>query len=317
MLIGGLYSCSKTGPDDIAIPVLTTMTITVITPYTAQSGGTISSDEGNAVTARGICWSINPGPSTADSITTDGAGTGNFSSMLTGLLPNTTYYVRAYATNSNGTAYGNELSFATQPVSETTVTDIDGNVYNIVTIGSQTWMKENLKTTHYRNGEAIPTGLSDDSWETTTSGAFAFYNNDDANNALYGNIYNWYAAFDSSIIAPQGWRVPSLEEWEILIYAVGEYPMAGGALKETGFTHWNTPNSGATNSSNFNALPGGSRYSDGTYIFLRDYGYWWTSTEYLPGSSEAEAILLSSTSPESFQVTGSKRNGASIRCIKD
>ncbi len=313
----GLYSCSPSGPDVIAIPVVYTTAIIGITSNTAQAGGIVTSDAGNVVLAKGICWSRRPVPFTRDSKTNDGSGTGNYGSTMTDLLPNTTYYIRAYATNSEGTAYGNELSFVTESKSETTVTDIDGNVYNIVTIGSQTWMKENLKTTRYNNGDDITTGLNEDLWRNTTSGAYSVYNNDPANDDRYGKLYNWYAAIDPRKIAPQGWHVPTLEEWKALIQAVGDYPLAGGALKESGFSHWHVPNAGATNSSDFIALPAGSRLDNGTYASLGDYGYWWTSTEYLPGSSDAEAILLLNRSPEALQVTGKMQNGSSIRCVKD
>jgi len=319
ILLIGLLSCDKpVGPNEPpAIPVLSTTAISVITQYTAHAGGNVTSDGGNAVTTRGICWSINHNPSTVDSKTTDGAGTGNYSSILTGLVPNTTYYLRAYATNSAGTAYGNEVTFVSQTVSTTTVTDIDGNVYPVITIGNQTWMQENLKVTRYSDGEAIPTGLSDASWGTTTSGALAIYNNDAANNTAYGKLYNWYAGIDSRKIAPQGWHVPSKEEWETLINFLGGSLTAGGELKEAGLTHWSSPNSGATNNSGFNGLPAGTRLPAGSYTFIGNNGYWWTSTEYLAGSADAEAMLLLNSSIESLQVTGSKQNGASIRCIKD
>src|SRR5688500_2134272 len=126
ILFVGLYSCKKpdTGNDTSGTPLLNTAPLDIITQYTAQGGGNISSDGGLSVTAKGSCWSTNHNPTTADLKTTDGTGAGNYLSILTGLLPNTTYYVRAYAINSKGTAYGNELSFSTQQVSATTVTDI-------------------------------------------------------------------------------------------------------------------------------------------------------------------------------------------------
>jgi uncharacterized protein (TIGR02145 family) len=319
ILLIGLFSCDK--PEDTndppAIPVLTTTAISVITQYTAHAGGNVTSDGGNAVTTRGICWSINHNPSTTDSKTVDGTGTGSYTSILTGLVANTTYYVRAYATSRAGTAYGTEVSFVTQPVSTTTVTDIDGNVYPVITIGTQTWMQENLKVTRYSNGESIPTDLSDASWGTTSSGALSIYNNDANSNTVYGKLYNWHAGIDPRKIAPQGWHVPSKEEWETLINFLGGSLIAGGELKETGLAHWSSPNSGATNNSGFNGLPAGTRLPNGPYSFIGNNGYWWTSTEYLPGSTDAEALLLLNSSTESLQVTGSKQNGASIRCIKD
>ena len=321
ILLIGMHSCKKAEnpgtPPPLAIPLLTSTAIGTITSFTAQAGGTISSDAGYPVTARGICWSTIPNPTTADSKTSDGTGTGNYSSILTGLVPATTYYVRAYAINSKGTAYGNEFSFLTLQVSTTTVTDIDGNVYPIITIGSQTWMKENLKTTRYRNGEAIPTGLNDASWGTTLSGAYAIYNNDAANNTVYGKLYNWYAAVDSRKLAPAGWHIPSTTEWMVLINFLGGLNTAGGKMKETGLTHWNTPNTGATNNSGFTALSSGYRNSNGSYSLLGNTGYCWTTSESAPGSTNAEAIALFYNLSEAVLVNGSKLYGVPIRCVKD
>jgi uncharacterized protein (TIGR02145 family) len=232
------------------------------------------------------------------------------------LAPNTIYFLRAYAVNSKGTAYGNELSFSTQQESATTVMDIDGNIYPVITIGNQTWMKENLKTTRYQNGEAIPTGLSDATWGTTTVSAFAVYNNDAANNTAFGKLYNWYAATDARKIAPAGWHVPTQAEWLTLIYSLGGFGAAGGAMKEAGLIHWNTPNTGATNSSGFTGLGAGNRTSTGAYNFIGNGGYWWSTTD-SPGSTDAEAIGLFYNDAEAAQISGSKVYGVSIRCIKN
>ena len=321
VLIIVLFSCSKPGPpvnpSVLALPVLSTTAASIITQTTTQAGGNVSSDAGFSVTNRGICWSTNRNPTTADVKTTDGAGAGSYSSIMTGLLPNTIYFFRAYATNSKGTAYGNELTFLTQQVSATTVIDIDGNVYPVVTIGSQIWMKENLKTTRYQTGEAIPTGISDGNWGTTTSGAFAIYNNDAANNITYGKLYNWYAAIDPRKIAPAGWHVPTKAEWLTLINSLGGFVSAGGTMKEAGLTHWNTPNTAATNSSGFAGLGAGNRINTGAYSFIGNGGYWWTTTEDSPGSIDAEAIGLFYNSIEAAQISGSKSFGVSIRCIKN
>jgi len=300
-----------------AIPTITTTAISIVTQTTAQSGGNITSDGGASITARGICWSATTGPTTANSKTTEGSGVGSFTSFLTGMAASTIYYVRAYATNSAGTAYGSEIIFTTLPASANTVIDIDGNVYNTITIGTQVWMSENLKTTHYQNGFVIPTGLSDGNWGTTTSGASAIYNNDAANNITYGKLYNWYAAIDSRKIAPQGWHVPTKAEWLTLINTLGGFDMAGGKMKETGLTHWNTPNSGATNSSAFTGLPAGNRINTGAYNYIGNGGYWWSTTEDSPGSADAEAIGLFFNLSEAAQISGSKNYGLSVRCIKD
>ena len=231
------------------------------------------------------------------------------------MAENTTYYVRAYATNSEGTGYGNEISFKTQPVSTTTVTDIDGNDYDIITIGTQVWMKENLKTSHYRNGDTIATGLDAAAWGATTNGAYAIYANDPANENIYGKLYNWYAAVDTRNIAPAGWHVPSEAEWyELIFSSLGGLVEAGGKMKEAGLTHWNSPNDGATNSSDFTGLPGGYRSNAGQYDYLGNFGYWWTTTG---NGSEAEVRALFYYLTEVGQTSGNKAFGISIRCVKD
>ncbi|GAO41462.1 fibrobacter succinogenes major paralogous domain-containing protein [Flavihumibacter petaseus] len=315
----GLFSCSDDPEpgNSGAVPVLTTTNVNIVTQYTAGSGGNVTSDASTPVTARGICWSTATAPTTSDSKTTNGAGNGSFTSTMTGLLPQTKYYVRSYGTNSKGTAYGNEFSFTTLGESETSVTDIDGNVYEVVIIGSQTWMKSNLKTTRYSNGDTIPTGLSNTAWGTATTGAFAIYNNDQSSHTTYGKLYNWFAAADSRKIAPQGWHVPSDEERSALVLELGESLVAGGALKEAGLAHWISPNEGATNSSGFTGLPGGTRMENGEYSYIGNGGYWWTTTTYSGNPAEAEAQGLFAFTAEGNQITGLKVRGASIRCIKD
>jgi uncharacterized protein (TIGR02145 family) len=259
-----------------SVPMLSTTVASPIASTTATSGGNITANGGAAVTARGVCWGTSPNPTIADSKTSNGIGAGIFASNLTGLIENTTYYLRAYATNSAGTGYGSEISFKTI-VGNTTVTDIDGNVYHTVTIGTQTWMVENLKTTKYRNGELIPNVAG--SWASLVTGAYSWYNNDVANKAVYGGYYNWYAVADSRNIAPAGWHVPSDSEWTTLTDYLGGPSVAGGKLKEAGTAHWLTPNTDATNSSGFTALPGGYRYYyDGTFNNVGSDGNWWSST---------------------------------------
>ena len=316
---GTVYSNEEsfTTQQVITLPVLTTATVSIITQTSAQGGGDISADGGAPVTARGLCWSATTGPTTSNSKTIEGSGIGGFNNFVTGLSPNTIYYVRAYATNSAGTAYGNEIIFTTQPISANTVTDIDGNVYNTVSIGTQVWMAENLKTTHYRNGEPIPTGLSNEAWFATGAGAYAIYENTAANNTAYGKLYNWFAVVDSRNLAPAGWHVPSFSETVTLTSFLGGLSTSGGSLKEAGLTHWISPNTGATNSSGFNGLPGGNRNDVGVYNFIGFGGYWWTRDEDSPGSATAEARGLFANSIETAQISGSKHYGISVRCIKD
>ena len=310
---------------EITLPVLTTTAISSITHTTAQSGGNISSDGGGHINARGICWSIYHWPTILDNITTDGAGTGSFTSALSGLTANTTYYVRAYATNCAGTAYGNQRLFITLLPSGT-VTDIDGNTYQTVQIGGQWWMAENLRVTHYRNGDAIPIVTDGDEWIDLTIGAYCNYENDPDVVAVFGRLYNWYAVQDSRNIAPMGWHVPSDAELKQLEMYLGMSQSdadqtdwrgtgEGGKLKEAGTVDWYDPNTGATNASGFTARPGSFRGTDGNLYSLGYYAVFWSSTA---GSSDAAwgrymYYLESGVNRNNFYTI----QGFSVRCVKD
>jgi hypothetical protein len=195
---------------------LATLTTNIVSTQstTASSGGNITDAGGSSITARGVVWGTTSGPTIAGNKTIDGTGTGSFVSNLTGLTPSTTYYLRAYATNSSGTSYGNELSFTTTASSQV-VTDIDGNTYNTVQIGNQVWMSENLKTTRYRLGGPIPYVVGNSDWQALTTGAWSYYNHDEANNAIYGKLYNWFTT-QGDTLCPTGWHVPTDAEWTTL-----------------------------------------------------------------------------------------------------
>jgi len=196
------------------------------------------------------------------------------------------------------------------------VTDIDGNAYSTVAIGDQVWMAENLKTTHYNNGDPIPTGYANPEWAGLSTGAYAVYNDDPQLFEIYGSLYNWHAVDDARDICPEGFHVPSDEEWTILTDYLGGTNIAGGALKEAGLDHWLSPNTGATNSSGFTALPGGyRRYTDGSYLNLHYYGYFWTSS--LGINDEAWGRKMVSSSSGISRTRHNKLNGYSVRCIGD
>jgi uncharacterized protein (TIGR02145 family) len=331
IILALMISCgndSGTNPNNTTAPVLTTSTVSVITQTTAQCGGTITSDGGATVTARGVCWSINQTPTLADSKTTDGLGTGIFTSSITNLSANTTYFVRAYATNSAGTAYGSPKSFTTIS-SASTVVDIDGNEYQTISIGNQVWMAENLKVTHYRNGDAIPNVTDGDSWTFQRNGAYCEYNNDVNSVAIYGRLYNWHVVADSRHIAPVGWHVPTDEEWKQLEMFLGmsrseadttgwrgaKIFNVGGKLKETGTAHWISPNEGATNESGFTALAGGLRNSIGHFNSVGTYAYFWSATESY--SHSAWSRILNYNYSEVNRYSSDKESGLSLRCVKD
>lgn len=196
-----------------------------------------------------------------------------------------------------------------------TVVDVDGNIYHAVKIGKQTWMVENLKVTHYRNGDSIPNVSDSKSWNYSTTGAYCNYKNDSAEAKVYGKLYNWHAVNDKRAIAPVGWHVATYDEWEDLIDHLGGFKKAGGKLKETTFLHWITPNKGATNKSGFLALPGGYRFYNGTFGFIGESGAWWAATEY--NATEAWSVGIRYTDSEINKLSGVKANGFSVRCIKD
>ena len=284
-------------------PTITTTILSSISFNSAASGGNITSDGGATITARGVCWSTTANPTVLLSTkTVDGVGTGTFTSNISGLASNTTYYVRAYATNSAGTAYGTQQTFTT--------------INDAVTIGTKAWATQNLSVATYRNGDIIPQVTDATQWKNLTTGAWCWYNNDSATySAAYGRLYNWYAVNDSRGIAPIGWHVASEGEMNTSVTTLGGTPEAGGAMKTT--TNWNSPNTGATNSSGFAGLPGGTRMGggSGSFITIGLYGYWWTSTGALPTTAVYFGLSYDSKVLSSGGID--KTNGFSVRCIKD
>jgi uncharacterized protein (TIGR02145 family) len=396
-------SCKK----NPVIPTLTTVTVSGITQTSSTSGGNITDDGGAGVTARGVCWGTAQNPSTGTNETEAGTGTGAFTSNITGLTANTTYHVRAYATNSVGTAYGNDVSFSTNPVNLATVTtnsitwitlvsaavegtisddggatiteegfcwdinhnpttasnttyyvrayainsagtaygnevsfatrplegisfnpdltygsvsDIEGNVYKTITIGTQTWMAENLRATKYSNGDLIETTIPDSlniNEEYDPKYQWAYEGNESLV-AVFGRLYTWYAATDSRNICPVGWHVPAFTEWTTLADFLGGESVAGGKLKESGFTHWTEwsipiP---ATNETGFTALPGGTRHNDGVFYIIDYSGYWWSSTQTDTGSGAWGRDL--NFGDNNLYATGEyAKEGWSVRCVQD
>lgn len=197
-----------------------------------------------------------------------------------------------------------------------TVTDIDGNVYTVLTIGSQEWLKENLKVTHYRNGDPIPNITDNSVWPILSTGAYCNYGNNPGNALTYGKLYNWFAVNDSSGLAPAGWHVATDAEWSALADLLGGDSVAGGKLKEEGTVHWLDPNVGATNEVGFTALPGGLIESYGVFLSIGFTGCWWCSTE----SSPTEAWFRGIFSDAKHIDRGNyfnKKIGGSVRCVKD
>ncbi len=313
-------------------PTMSTAEVTIISPTSSASGGSITDDGGAEVTARGVCWSETTNPTIAlETKTEDGAGAGAFISTMTGLTQGTTYYVRAYATNVAGTSYGNELNFEAGKVK-----DIDGNVYNTVAIGTQLWMVENLKSTKYNNGESIGTTEPhnlDISGETDPKYQWAYNGNED-NAAIYGRLYTWFTVTDSRGVCPDGWHVPTHAEWTTL----EDYLIANGynydgtitgnkIAKSLGSaTLWqasgtvgaigNTGYPEKINVTGFTSVPTGYRHPNlSIWYYLGQFGHLWTVTEY-DGES---GWFLSTCYAYNYTVQGGglKKAGFAVRCLKD
>ena len=312
-----LSSCKKDSntPSNVNPDLATVSTDSVkgITFYSALVVSTVLKEGKSAVTGMGVAYGKNPNPTVvADkNVPYASFGVGKFNTYLNSLESGTTYYVRAYATNSAGTTYGNQVSFTSATSSN--AVDVDGNVYTTVTIGTQVWMKENLKVSKYRNGDPIPTNLTNSAWNAATTGAYAIYNNDAANNTTYGKLYNWYAVVDSRNLCPVGWHIPSYAEWTILENYLGGSLVAGGKLKSTS-SLWTFPNTGATNESSFSGLPSGGRY-DNDYLGIGKSGTWWSSTANSSSNSYYKTLDY-----DNDRLSGqywTNYTGYSVRCIKD
>jgi len=192
------------------------------------------------------------------------------------------------------------------------VTDIDGNKYRTVQIGDQWWMAENLKVSRYRDGSAIPDVSQNSQWTNMTTGAMAFYDNSASLGKTYGKLYNGYAVTDSRGLCPEDWQIPTENEWSILLTYLGGSSEAGGKLKAT--RRWRQPNTGATNESGFNALPGGYRGSDGSFRLIGSTGTWWSTTGGSAAMVASRGLTYHTT--EVYSGRGTNRSGFSVRCIR-
>ncbi|MDT8394742.1 MAG: FISUMP domain-containing protein [Bacteroidales bacterium] len=315
-----LWGCEKT-PDapvttnKLTIPTVITAEATDISRSSATCGGNVTSDGNGSITARGVCWDTQADPSLSRNMgyTVDGTGMGVFESTITGLSDTTLYYYVAYATNEEGTDYGEVKDFITPiPCGELTV-DYGGQTYHTVPIGDQCWMKENLNIGTRINGGQ----------EQTNNGTIEkyCYGDNEANCDEYGGLYQWNEMMKYTTqqgtqgICPDGWHIPTDGEWTALTDFLGGEAVAGGKMKETGTAHWNSPNTGATNSSGFTALPGGYRDNYGYFSNLGNGGFFWSSSEY--SATYAWKRELGYDNEDVHRYSSGKEDGFSVRCIKD
>ena len=315
--------------DGQTVPVVTTAAVANVSAISATCGGNVTSDGGSVVTARGVCWSTTENPTVNDSHTTDGSGVGNFTSSITGLTANTTYYVRAYATNAIGTAYGESFTFTTggQPCAGApTVTDVDGNTYATVQIGQQCWMKENLRAKHYSGGGNVD---------------FRYPNNTSGTQTTYGLLYSWETVMNGALssngnpsfvqgICPSGWHLPSRSEWEQLRSYVGSLStcrcdnnsnyIAKALAAPNGWTNysWSSCNPGynqeANNATGFTAMPAGWFRIDTYSDFTLD-NCWWSTTQYNNERACRTAVVYNQSD---LNFADEYKNFyLSVRCVKD
>ncbi len=312
--VNGSYSIQPSAP-----------TLVLDTVYENGNVGTAVvrfTNPGSGVFERGIVWSSSPNPTISSNKSVAGKGGYGFTHSFGGLTVGSLYYVRAYALTSVGVFYSPERSFTSIPGFQCpgtpSVTDVDGNLYHSVQIGTQCWTQSNLKVSKYRNGDNIPTGLSNTAWQNTTAGAYAIHDNNSVNDVLYGKLYNHHAVVDTRGLCPTGWHVPTDVEWTTLETFLGGSSVAGGALKSTAIQPtpggWNSPNAGATNSSGFSAGPGGLRYFNGAFTAVGLTGCWWSSS--LSGL-DAWYCFLTANYGNMHRLTNDRTLGFSVRCLKD
>jgi uncharacterized protein (TIGR02145 family) len=291
-------------------------------------------DQGDTdVQVHGICYGTSPLPDLSGASITvpNPAWQGTFQMQVNGLTPATTYYARAFATNAQGTSYGNQVSFSTLSIQNPgltygSVTDQSGNTYGTIAIGTQVWMAENLRATTYTNGDPIPHVADTTGWAALSTGAWVHVNNTPDYLMAYGRLYNWFAVTDPRNVCPAGWHVPSDAEWQTLETALG---MPGAQLGQTGYRgaaenvggmmklpgQWTNPNTGANNSSGFSGLPAGLRDFLGTFVGPFWDGYWWTSSA--AGTTLAWGRGLRNTNAGISREAGSRRDGFAVRCVMD
>jgi uncharacterized protein (TIGR02145 family) len=323
---GTTYGSTMTFKTSPTVPTMSTLAVNNIVVGSAKCDIKILSNGGAPITTYGVCYGTTPNPSLSNynSYTSSFTITDNSTHTITALIAYTKYYVRAYATNSVGTAYGNDLEFVAKGteanngiifnsnLSYGTVSDNEGNSYKTITIGTQTWMAENLRATKFRNGDVIPQTSSDS--QDLTIEETPIYQWEVLNPLVYGRLYTWFAATDSRNICPEGWHIPTDAEWNTLTDYIGGISGSADKMREVGTTHWTGTNN-ATNSSGFTALPSGYIQATTFETFVSGSGVWWSSTSPKVESATCRNIYGSFANVQ--KPNYSKKFGVAIRCVKD
>ncbi|MDD3320523.1 MAG: FISUMP domain-containing protein [Paludibacter sp.] len=338
-----LFSCNKTTDLD-QLPEVNIDLINNVTNVSASCLVDVLKDNGLSVTERGVCWANNSIPTIKSDSIVSGNGMGDFTVKLENLTPGQTYYVRAFATNKNGTSYSKVLQITTlsddnistnifnSNLTYGNLTDIDGNVYKTIVIGTQTWMAENLRVTKYRNGDAIPNVTINSTWHTLLKGAQCSYNNNIETNSInkFGRLYNYYAVVDSRNLAPNGWHIPTDAEWTRLEdYLESKLTKTDSKAKSlTSSTDWPSSltvgtvgyldpatNALLNNSTGFSALPAGIRFYCGCSNYVTTFTAWWSSSKYDGTSAFFRSLNYNSSAIGRNYYD--KVFGLSIRCVKD
>jgi uncharacterized protein (TIGR02145 family) len=292
------------------LPTVSMTGLSEIFPNSIRFNAQVLSDGGGHITSKGIVYGTQILPTLLDQSIINGTANGAFEGIIRELLPNTTYYFRAFATNEQGTRYSNQLLENTTSL----VTDVDGNIYQGVKIGTQIWLNKNLMVTKYQNRDTIYEVTPDGLWQNLLSGGWSNIDNTADNNETYGKLYNWFAVSDVRKLCPQGWKIPSDEEWTVLTSYLGGLDVAGGKLKSTGITFWGIPNAWANNLSFFTGLPSGYRDQLGVFFGVGYYAIWWTSTS---NGAEAWSRYVYNEFNYASKETLSKKQGLSIRCLSE
>jgi uncharacterized protein (TIGR02145 family) len=314
---------------DVQKPEVTTGTVSGVLTTSALIEGNTTGDGGGRVIARGVCFSnyIAEPYILKDNLFYQGSGAGSFNVYLENLTPGTTYYARAFATNAEGTGYGQVVTFTTRgsmtgaitfnpDTVYNTVTDITGNVYNTIRIGGKTWMAENLRTTSLSDGTAIPEVKAGEEWETTQEPAYCWYLNDDKYKDIYGALYNWHTVA-SDKLCPEGWHVPKYDEWMELFSHFGNNYEVADKLREAGDSHWVKTGPNVRNESGFTVLPGGWRNIDN--INFGDLGYagtFWAVPQ-TGGDINTVMFFFMGSWEGIFNARNPGNAGLSVRCVKN